>query len=44
MTTGTSENLSVDFNSLVAHGGSKCSDEEWSKYIEMPQVRTNETP
>ncbi|CAG8628383.1 8777_t:CDS:2 [Gigaspora margarita] len=34
----------VDFNSLVAHGGSKCSDEEWSEYVEMPQVRTNETP
>ncbi|CAG8792631.1 4622_t:CDS:1, partial [Gigaspora margarita] len=34
----------VDFSSLVAHGGSKCSNEEWSEYVEMPQVRTNETP
>ncbi|CAG8814847.1 36135_t:CDS:2, partial [Gigaspora margarita] len=34
----------VDFNSLVAHGGSKCLDEEWSEYVEIPQVRTNEIP
>ncbi|CAG8843145.1 16216_t:CDS:2, partial [Gigaspora margarita] len=32
----------VDFNSLVAHSGSKYSDEEWSEYVEMPQVCTNE--
>ncbi|CAH1770346.1 4986_t:CDS:1, partial [Entrophospora sp. SA101] len=24
--------------------GSKCSEEEWSEYCWMPQVRTNETP
>ncbi|RIB28221.1 hypothetical protein C2G38_2137451 [Gigaspora rosea] len=33
-----------NFSSLIAHGGSKCSDEEWSEYEKMPQVRTNETP
>ncbi|CAG8855821.1 3706_t:CDS:1, partial [Gigaspora margarita] len=27
-----------------AHSGSKYSDEEWSEYVEMLQVRTNETP
>ncbi|CAG8834925.1 18800_t:CDS:2, partial [Gigaspora margarita] len=32
-----------NFSSLIAHGGSKCSNEEWSEYVEMPQVRTNET-
>ncbi|CAG8841391.1 46261_t:CDS:2, partial [Gigaspora margarita] len=26
------------------HGGSKCSNEEWSEYVKMPQVHTNETP
>ncbi|CAG8855557.1 7591_t:CDS:1, partial [Gigaspora margarita] len=26
------------------HGGSKCSDEEWSEYVKMPQVHANETP
>ncbi|CAG8758338.1 36990_t:CDS:1, partial [Gigaspora margarita] len=26
------------------HGGSKCSNKEWSEYVEMPQVCTNETP
>ncbi|CAG8790630.1 18448_t:CDS:2, partial [Gigaspora margarita] len=34
----------ADFNSLVAHGGSKCSNEEWSEYVKMSQVCTNETP
>ncbi|CAG8833684.1 27857_t:CDS:2, partial [Gigaspora margarita] len=33
-----------NFSSLIAHGGSKCSNEEWSEYVKMPQVRTNETP
>ncbi|CAG8852119.1 42197_t:CDS:2, partial [Gigaspora margarita] len=25
------------------HSGSKCSNEEWSEYVKMPQVHTNET-
>ena len=24
--------------------GSKCTDDEWTEYCQMPQVRTNETP
>ncbi|CAG8856567.1 1779_t:CDS:1, partial [Gigaspora margarita] len=26
------------------HGGSKYLNKEWSEYVEMPQVHTNETP
>ncbi|CAG8854988.1 18407_t:CDS:1, partial [Gigaspora margarita] len=26
------------------HDGSKYLNEEWSEYVKMPQVRTNETP
>ncbi|CAG8837219.1 40684_t:CDS:1, partial [Gigaspora margarita] len=30
--------------SLLANSGSKCSNKEWSEYVKMSQVRTNETP
>ncbi|CAG8849124.1 437_t:CDS:1, partial [Gigaspora margarita] len=33
-----------NFSSLIAHGGSKCLNKEWSEYVEMLQVHTNETP
>ncbi|RHZ72308.1 hypothetical protein Glove_243g121 [Diversispora epigaea] len=33
-----------DFNSLVAHQGSKCSNEEWTEYCWMEVVRSDETP
>ncbi|RHZ43984.1 hypothetical protein Glove_784g15 [Diversispora epigaea] len=33
-----------DFSSLVAHQGSKCSDEEWTEYCWMGCVRLDETP
>ena len=33
-----------NFSRLIAHSGSKCSNEEWTEYCQMPQVRTNETP
>ncbi|CAG8837881.1 32067_t:CDS:2, partial [Gigaspora margarita] len=33
-----------NFSSLLANSGSKCSNEEWSEYVKIPQVHTNETP
>ncbi|CAH1769219.1 10293_t:CDS:1 [Entrophospora sp. SA101] len=33
-----------NFSELMAHSGSKCSNDEWTEYCQMPQVRTNETP
>jgi len=33
-----------NFSELIAHSGSKCSNDEWTEYCRMPQVRTNETP
>ncbi|RHZ66977.1 hypothetical protein Glove_303g113 [Diversispora epigaea] len=33
-----------NFSSLIAHGGSKCSNGEWNEYIKMLQVCTNKTP
>ncbi|RHZ60176.1 hypothetical protein Glove_357g55 [Diversispora epigaea] len=33
-----------DFSSLVAHQGSKCSNEEWTEYCWMGVVRSDETP
>ncbi|CAG8840191.1 15864_t:CDS:2, partial [Gigaspora margarita] len=33
-----------NFSSLIAHSGSKYSNKEWSKYVEMPQVSINKTP
>jgi len=33
-----------NFSRLIAHSGSKCSDDEWNEYCRMPQVRTDETP
>ncbi|CAG8833481.1 44103_t:CDS:2, partial [Gigaspora margarita] len=34
----------VDLYTFQTHGSSKCSNDEWSEYVEMPQVRTNKTP
>ncbi|RHZ59977.1 hypothetical protein Glove_360g15 [Diversispora epigaea] len=32
-----------NFNSLVAHKDSKCSDAEWDEYVKMSQIQDNET-
>ncbi|RHZ63738.1 hypothetical protein Glove_328g71 [Diversispora epigaea] len=33
-----------NFSSLIAHGGSNCTDVEWDEYVRMGNVRDNETP
>ncbi|RHZ48449.1 hypothetical protein Glove_551g11 [Diversispora epigaea] len=33
-----------NFSNLVAHGGSKCSNEEWDEYCKMGVVGSGETP
>ncbi|RHZ78046.1 hypothetical protein Glove_168g80 [Diversispora epigaea] len=33
-----------NFSSLIAHGGSNCTDAEWDEYVCMGNVRDKETP
>ncbi|RHZ77316.1 hypothetical protein Glove_181g41 [Diversispora epigaea] len=33
-----------NFSSLIAHGGSNCTDAEWDEYVRMGNVCDNETP
>ncbi|RHZ51162.1 hypothetical protein Glove_482g15 [Diversispora epigaea] len=32
-----------NFSSLIAHGGSNCTDAEWDEYVHMGNVHDNET-